>query len=161
MSYQEKRTIANIIAGVLVLAAYCIYVFGKYQSGVVDGGDLKFFAGAMLLYIGIGIVATIIIQIVFHIVLAISVAIKEKCDESAIEKSMESVEDEMDKLIGLKSKSIGFIIFGIGFVAALVSLVLDFPPAVMLNIIFLSCSLGSLGEGFLSLHYYKKGIKNG
>ena len=33
MSYQEKKTITSIVTGVLVLAAYCIYAFGKYQAG--------------------------------------------------------------------------------------------------------------------------------
>ena len=33
MSYQEKRTITNMITMALVLGAYCIYAFGKYQAG--------------------------------------------------------------------------------------------------------------------------------
>jgi len=161
MSYQEKKTITTITSGALVLAAYCIYAISKFQSGLIGPGDMKFWAVAMLIFIGIGIVVTIVIQIVFHILMAISIAIKEKIrDGKEIDKTFEAtvVEDEMDKLIELKSLRIGFAFFGVGFVAALISLVLNAPPAVMLNIIFLSCSLGSLSEGFLSLYYYRKGI---
>jgi hypothetical protein len=168
MSYQEKRTITSIITGALVLGAYCIYAFGKVQSGVVTTDDLKFWASTMLFFIGIGIVSIIIIQIVFHILLSISVAVKEQIrnghvDDKEIEKTIgvEMVEDEMDKLIELKSMRVGFTFAGIGFVAALVSLVLSYSPVVMLNIMFISFSAGSMFEGFAQLYYYRKGIHHG
>lgn len=167
MSCQEKRTIVSIISGVLVLAAYCIYAFSRFNSGAVAPGDLKSWAGTMLVFIGIGVVASIIIQIVFHILLSISIAVQkkirdEKMDDKEIEKSIHSemVEDEMDKLIELKSNRIGFFFAGAGFVAALVFLVLGFSPVVMLNILFITFSVGSLLEGFLQLYYYRKGIQH-
>jgi hypothetical protein len=168
MSYQEKRTITSIVTGALVLGAYCIYAFGKVQSGAVIQGDLKFWASTMLFFIGIGIVAGIVIQIVFHILLSISIAVKEQIrnghvDDKEIEKTIgaDMVEDEMDKLIELKSNRIGFIFAGIGFVAALVSQVFNYSPVVMLNIMFISFSAGSMFEGFAQLYYYRKGIRHG
>lgn len=168
MSYQEKKTIVSILTGALLLVAYCIYAFGRYNSGAVVPGDLKYWAGLMLIFIGIGIVAAIIIQIVFHILLSISIAVKKKIqdetfDDKEIEKSIHSemVEDEMDRLIDLKSTQIGFILAGIGFVTALVSLVLNYSPVVMLNILFISFSAGSVLEGFAQLYFYRKGIQHG
>jgi hypothetical protein len=70
------------------------------------------------------------------------------------------VEDEMDKLIELKSNRVGFFMAGIGFVAALVALVLNYSPVVMLNILFIAFSIGSLAEGFTQLFYYRRGISN-
>jgi uncharacterized membrane protein len=157
MSYQEKKTIASIISGMLVLAAYCIYVFGINQTIT----DLKQSAATILIFIGIGIVATIIIQIIFHMVYAASLAIKKgKCDDEEIDSEMKAcmVEDEMVKLIELKSSKVGYVIAGIGFVAGLISLVLGVAPVVMLNIFFLSSCGGSLIEGFSGLHYYRKGV---
>lgn len=162
MSYQQKRTVTSMVAGALVLAAYCLYAFGRYRAGTAGAGDLRFWAGSMLLFIGIGIAATIVIQIVFHILMAISIAVKERSrDEKEINRRIEAavVEDEMDKLIGLKSSRAGFIVAGVGFVGALVSLVLGYPPAVMIHILFLSFSLGSLGEGFVSLYLYRNGVR--
>lgn len=168
MSYQEKKTIVSVCTGLLLLAAYGIYALGKIQSAAVAADDLKFWAATILLFIGIGIVASIIIQIVFHILLSIAYAIKEKlrnseCDDKEIEKEIEQnmVEDEMDKLIGLKSMRIGFAVAGTGFVAALISVVLNYPPAVMLNIIFVSFSIGTVIEGITQLHFYRKGINHG
>jgi hypothetical protein len=162
MSYQEKRTLTSIVTGALVIAAYCIYAFGKIHPQAADLTNLKFWATTMLIFIGIGVVAAIVIQIIFHILLSISIAIKEGSDKE-IEKKVEAavVEDEMDKLIELKSMRLGFGICGAGFIAALISLVLGYPAAIMLNILFLSFSLGSLFEGVLSLHYYRTGVKNG
>ena len=122
----------------------------------------------MLIFIGIGVAASIVIQIIFHILLSISIAVKkelrgEKTDDKEIEKSIKSemVEDEMDKLIELKSNRVGFVLAGIGFVAALVSLVLNYSPAVMLNILYITFALGSLFEGFAQLYFYRRGVKNG
>jgi hypothetical protein len=168
MSYQEKRIITSIVTGALVLTAYCIYAFGRFNTGAIAPDNLKFWAVTILIFIGIGIVASIVIQIVFHILLSISIAVKkkiqnEKCEDKEIEKKIkaEMVEDEMDKLIELKSLRPPFLIAGIGFIAALVSLVLKYSPAVMLNILFISFSVGFLFEGFVQLYYYRRGLKNG
>jgi len=165
MSYQEKKTIVSIVSGALILAAYFFYTSSRYQSGAVAPGDWKFWASAMLIFIGIGIVVSIVIQIIFHILLSISIAVQKKIqdenvEDKAIDKSIkaEMVEDEMDKLIELKSLRVGLFLAGIGFVASLVSLVLGYSPAVMLNILFVSFSGGSLLEGFTQLYYYRRGL---
>jgi hypothetical protein len=161
MSYQEKRTIASIVVGALILVAYCAYALSVYKSDAA--GSVAFWAGAMLIFIGIGAAAVIVVQIIFHILLAASIAVKEKSNEQKLKNKIAAsfVEDEMDKLIELKASRLAFTIAGFGFVAGLVLLVLDFSPAVMLNILFLSCLIGSLFEGFLNLHYYRKGVRNG
>ncbi len=165
MSYKIKRVIIALITGAVLLIAYGIYAFGKVNSGAATLDDTKFWATTILQVIGIGIVAMIVIQIVFHILLSIGAAISEQiktgtCDDKKVEKSieMEMVEDEMDKLIELKATKIGYAIVGIGFVAALVSLVLEWPLAVMLNILFGSFVIGSIIEACVQIHYYRKGI---
>jgi hypothetical protein len=168
MSFQEKRTIVSLLTEAVILAAYCIYAFNQYASGAVTPDDLEFWAATMLIFIGIGIVAAIVIQIVFHILTSIFIAVREKVqdresNDADIDKAInaEMVEDEMDKLIELKSMRFGFVLCGIGFVAGLISLVLQFPPALMLNILFISFSIGALLEGAAQLFYYRRGIRNG
>lgn len=168
MSYQEKRTIVSIITGIIILAAYCTHTYEKVQSGAIAADDMKFWAGAMLVFIGIGIVAAIVIQIVFHIMLSIAIAVQEKvrngqCAEKEIEKTIaaEMVEDEMDKLIELKSMRVGFIVAGVGFIAALAAVVMNYSAVIMMNILFISFSAGSLLEGFVRLYFYRRGIRNG
>lgn len=168
MSYQEKRTIVSTITGALILAAYCIYAFGNYSTAAAGPDELRTWAITILAFIGIGILASIIIQIIFHILLSISIAVQHKIEDSQfddkqIEKSInaEMVEDEMGKLIELKSMRVGFFFAGTGFVAALLALVFRLSPVIMLNIIFISFTLGSLIEGLTQLYYFRRGIANG
>lgn len=168
MSYQEKKTIVALLTGIFVLAGYCIYTFNMVRSGMAAADDARFWATAILIFIGIGVAASIVIQIVFHILLSVALAVKKqvqsgKCDDKEIEKTLEleMVEDEMDKLIGLKAMRISFAIAGTGFIIALISLVLNYSPAVMLNIIFLAFSIGSMIEGVTQLYFYRRGVRNG
>lgn len=161
MSYQEKRTLATISSGAILLAAYCLYSFNPANTPA----DLKGWATTMLVFIGIGIAFTIIIQIVFHILLSISIAIREKmqnmqADDKDIEKNIavEMVEDERDKLIDLKSNKVGFAFAGFGFIIALLALRFNYSPVVMLNIMFITFSFGSICEGFAQLYFYRKGV---
>ncbi len=163
MSYQEKKTIVSVVTGILLLAAYCIYAYVMAGMGAADG--IKTWATTMLIFVGIGIVASIVIQIVFLILLSVSIAIRKKIrDGEVVDKEVEisiqreMVEDEMDKLIGLKSMRVAFTISGIGLIAALVSLVLGFSAAVMINILFISFLLGAIIEGITQLYYYRKGV---
>jgi hypothetical protein len=165
MSYQEAKTGASIFSGALILAAYCIYAFNPARLAAIPPGDLKPWASTMLIFIGIGIVVTIVIQIVFHILFSIALAVvakiqNQEADDKEIGRTIdrEMVEDERDRQIELKSMRIGFIIAGVGFVSALFSLVFNYPPAVMLNIMYLSFFAGSLLEGVGQIYYYRKGI---
>lgn len=164
MSYQSKKTITSMVTGAGLLAAYCMYAFGKYGFGRTGGGDIQFWARTMLIFIGIGIGVQIVLQIIFHIILSIGIAVKEGgADEKAINRKIEAtiIEDEMDKLIELKSLRFGFIFAGVGFVGALVTMALGYSMVIALNVMYLSFMAGSLLEGFASLYFYGKGVSNG
>jgi hypothetical protein len=163
MYYQQKRTIVSLAEGILLLAAYCIYVLGKVNAGAAAPDDLQFFAVTMLWFIGIGIVAGIVIQIVFHILLSVSVAVREReRDEKTIEAMIgaEMVEDERDKMIDLKSMRITFAVTMAGFIAGLVLLALNGSAVMMLNILFGCIWLGPIAESVAKLIYYRVGMKN-
>jgi len=164
MSYQEKRNITNITAMALVLASYCVYAFSRYTTQ----NSLREWAVTMLVFMGIGIIVMVVVQVLFHIFFAVGIAVREAVNdenvkESKIEESMEleMVEDERDRLIGLKSMRAGFITSGLGVIGALISLVLNFTPTVMLNILYISFFIGSIAEGIVNLVYYRQGITHG
>lgn len=165
MSYPEKKTLVSIGTGLAILAAYGLYAFGRVQSGMVAADDLRFWATTILIFVGVGVLAAIVIQIIFHILLSVSVAVKEQikhktCDDKAVEKTieLEMVQDERDKLIELKAMRVGFVVAGIGFLAAMGSLVFNYSPAVMVNILFVSFSVGSMAEGVAQMFYYRHGV---
>ena len=169
MSYQEKRTITSILTGAAILTAYCLYAFNPQRLSAVAPDNLKYWAVTMLIFIGIGVGASIVIQILFHILMSISIAIREKMHneqiddkqfEVTIEKTIgsEMIEDEMHKMIELKSMRVGFFLAGVGFIASLFSLVFNSTAVVMLNILFISFNVASLIEGMVQIYYYRKGI---
>ena len=161
MSFNSKKTIAGIGTGALMVIAYIIYALGKHAP---TSEDLKSWAISMLLFIGIGVVAGVVIQILFHILFAVGVAVKERDkDDKAIERiiSLEVAEDERDKLVGLKSSRICVVIVGVGFIAALVGLVFGISSVFALHILLGSFSLGSIADGFVSVYFYEKGVHNG
>jgi hypothetical protein len=167
MSYPQTRTIVNLLSGASITAAYCIHAFGRYRSGALALDNLAAWAITMLSFIGIAVVAIIVIQIVFHILMSIGIAVGKKiqdvqADDKAIEKQInaEFVEDEMDKLIALKAQRFNAGVIGAGFVAGLITLALGRPAALMLNIVFLAFLGGSLVESLVQLYYYRRGIAN-
>lgn len=159
----EKRNVTALVGGALIIAAYCIYAFTGNGPGAAGVSDLKTWAGAMLVFIGIGIGLAIVLQILFHIVLSVSVAVREQSTEKEIGRKIEAemVEDEMDKLIELKSSRVGWAVASAGFIAALFSLVFGGSAALMINMMFLSAAAGSMVGGFISIFYYRKGVRNG
>ena len=172
MYYQEKKTVVTILSGMLVLATYSIYGLMKYQAvGAQLLQDTKFWATAMLIWIGAGILLVVLTQIIFHILLAVSQEVKKEIAKASADNActkeigdgyqgleIAEVEDEMDKQIALRSLRNSYVLVGVGFVLALVSLVMEMPPAIMLNVVFLSFQIGSLVDGFSQLYYYKRGI---
>ena len=162
MFYQQKKIITTIISGLLVLSLYCIYAIRKYielGDGVLD--DLVFWSEKMLIFIGINIIASIVILILFHILLSISIEVKKEMNKDIIDTEMDETEDEMDKLISLKASRNSYVIVGIGFVLALLSSYLGMPVAIVLNIIFISFMISSIFGDFSQLYYYKKGVYHG
>lgn len=182
MSYQEKKAIATMSSAVILLISYLVYIVGKYNDlGRELLSDLSFWASTMLTFVIVGIVITIIIQIVFHVFLAISIAVrkevrnelkevKENEDkeitefkrkkeiEEEIKSEITDVDDEMDKLISLKSMRNAYMFVGVGFVLSLISVILKFQTGIMINILFLSFMTGSIIEGISKIYFYRRGV---
>ena len=161
MSYQVKRTITSLFAGLLFLAAYCLFAIQKALSGTVNPGDLKFWASAMLVFIAVGIVAQIVVQILFHLIFSIGIAIeRQESDKKAIDRSIKAsmVEDEMDQAISLKSARIGYYIAGAGFIAALVTLVAGLPAEAALHVMFIGFFGAATASNLSQLIMYRRSL---
>jgi Na+-transporting methylmalonyl-CoA/oxaloacetate decarboxylase gamma subunit len=163
MSYQEKRTLLSIIISVLMLVSYSFYAFGK--AGMEHMNDLQFWARTILIFIGIGIVAIIILQIVFHILMAIGKAIRQKLKDNEVNEEeigrtmrVETAEDEMDKMIEMKSNRFGYTIMGLGFMAGLIAIAFSASAVAMLNILFFATWAGNFVEALMQIRYYRKGV---
>ena len=159
MTFKSKRVIASMVAGAAQAVAYIVYMLSTHAPAPED---VRAWALTMLVFIGIAIVANIIIQILFHIAYSVGVAVKERAqDDKKVERiiAAETDEDEMDKLVSLKSSRIGYVCIGIGFIAALVGLAfLGASAVVALHILLGAFFAGSFIEGGLSVYFYERGV---
>jgi len=173
MTYQIARKITRMLSGTVLFIVYLVQVNNRYQSGVLALEELQSLAQLMLVFIGISIGMTIAVEIIFHVLYSIGIAVKESvkvgsCNdedrerniEENIEKNIkqEMVEDEMAKLIDLKSLRVGYVTTGIGFFASLIILVLGYPVFLMVNILFGSFFLAGIMEEFAKIIYYLRGV---
>ena len=159
MTFKSKRTLVSMAAGTALTAAYVIYALGGRAPAPED---LRAWALTMLVFIGIAVAASVVIQILFHIAYSVGVAVRDRAlSDKEVERIVEAetAEDEMDALVGLKSSRIGYACSGIGFAAALVWLAFFGASAVTaLHIMLGAVCAGSFAEGVISIKLYERGV---
>ena len=158
MSPKSKSIITNTVAGFVFLAAYAIYVTRPENTPET----LQAWAVSMLVFLGIAIVALIIIQIVFHMVLAAGIAVGEgEQDSKRIQRILDSTmaEDEMDRMINLRAARVGYVFAGVGFVGVLLTLAVGLSAVAGLHVLFWSIALGSFVSGGVSVYGYERGVR--
>jgi len=148
MSYQERRSLVNLISSVLITVLYAAVMLQRFPDADPYAPEIFHYWGSFfLLLIPVNIVARIIIFIVFYIVNTIATREEEP-----------SLEDERDKLIDLRGTRNGLYTFMLGFILAMASLVLDVPPSGMF-IILIGAGVASEVVGDLSQFiYYRRGF---
>lgn len=163
MTYKSQQTLTTMATSIALAAGYAAFVLQTSRPEQDALSQLKMRAGHLLLFIGIGIAAMIVIQILFHIAYSAGVALKERhADGQQVERLVHSamVEDEMHRLIGLKAARVEYLVAGISFLAALAALYLGAAPVLALHIAAAGFLLGSLAGGGFSIYSYEKGIHN-
>ncbi|WEK54445.1 MAG: hypothetical protein P0Y55_18225 [Candidatus Cohnella colombiensis] len=148
MSFQEKRNIVSLISTLLIFGSYCLYNLQKFPNGNTSLEDtISFWGSFILILLPVTIVAKIIISIAFSIIHKIATNEKEP-----------SFSDELDKLIELKSHRNSYFMFGLGFVLAMGSLVIDKPINVMFLILLISGFTAEVTGYISQLMYYRRGV---
>lgn len=91
MSYEEKENIVNIISTLLITTIYSWIIYQKHMAGQFDlTSDYSKWGIIFLIFIGVSIVARILIYIIFYAINTIATREEEK-----------EVADERIKLIRL------------------------------------------------------------
>ncbi len=147
MSFREKENIINMASGLLITSIFAFIVYQRHNSGQFDlTTDFQTWGKIFLVFMGVSIVARILIYIIFYIINHI--ATREK----------EPVSDEMDKLIKLKSTRNAYVSFSLGIVPAFVLLALGHPVYFIFIAFPVSGLLAEIVENMSQLYYYRKGI---
>ena len=148
MSYQERQNIVNIISGLLITAIYAWIVYQRQLEGSIDlTVDYKAWGIVFLIFIGVSIVARIIILIIFHIINAI-----------ATRNETIPSEDERDKLIKLKATRNSYYVFTIGFTMSIIALAVGMPVYMLFIVFVITGLISEIIDYASQIYYYRKGI---
>jgi hypothetical protein len=155
MSYQEKKSLTNIISSILITTIYAVIVYQRYLNGTMDDSNIfKFWAIIILVFIPISIVARIIIMIVFHIVESVIQAAQGNEVEEVIDEAI----DERDKLIQMKSSQVAMYIFYLGFIIALIVQLFDVSNHSFFIIMLVAGVITDVVSESLMMRYYRRGV---
>ena len=161
MTYNSKKNIIGMAAGIATIAAYIAYVC---MGNLPAPEDIKAWARLMLAFIGIGVAAQIVIQIIFHVAFAVGIAVKEHDKDGEKTKKIVNasmIEDERDKLINLKTLRIGYTCAGAGLIIALFTLAGGASFVTALHIVVGAGAVASLVEGCAGIFFHERGVRNG
>jgi hypothetical protein len=153
MTYRETSISVSLTSSLLVMIYYLVNWTQMYQEeGLNSAVIFRLWA--------IVIVATIVLNILgnilTNIVLSIIHAIKTQSN-----KEPRFVEDERDKLIGLKGTRAAYIAFSIGVLLAMLTFVFGQPPLVMFSLIIFFSILAEIVSDILQLVFYHRGVQYG
>lgn len=148
MSFQEKRNLVSLLSNLLISIIYFVYVIQNYVSGsLTDITDFRFLGAVILILIPVQIVGKIILHIFFTII-----------NKIITNEDEPSFSDELDNLIELKAARNSLILFMIGFVISMASLVIGMPIAIMFIILILSLISSEVIWDVSHLYLYRKGF---
>lgn len=148
MSYQEKRSIANVMSSLLVVTIYGFFVFRRLQDGgMAQLNDFAFWGRVFLLLVPLTIATHIVVMILFTIFYQVTT-----------NEEGPSFSDERDKLIELKSLKNSHWVFALAFFLAMASQAVGMPPFVMFLMFILGGTVSEVVEGVSQLVLYRKGV---
>ncbi len=149
MSNRKNEISVSLVSTLLILGYYLFNLIPMFQQEDLSSDEVFRLAGIVIAAtIVLNILGNIITNIVIHIVHAI---------QTQSDQEVRMIEDERDKLIGLKGTRVTYISFSIGVLIAMLSFVFGQPALVMFSLIIffslLSEIIGDLGQ----FYYYGRG----
>lgn len=145
MSNRKVSISVSLVSTLLILGYYLVNLVPMLQQGDLNSEEVFRLAGIVIIAsIALNIVGNILTMIVINIIHAI---------QTQSEKEVRMIEDERDKLIGLKGTQVSYAAFSVGVLIAMLTFVFGQPPLVMFSlIIFFSLLAEIIGD--LSQFYF-------
>lgn len=151
MSYQQKNITVSLVSTILIFVFFLIRLLQISQDGNIIPEDIYRLWGIVIV---LSIIVTIFGTILTHIVSAIIEAIKTGTDDPQIE----DIEDERDKLVDLRGTKVTYIVFSIGVLIAMLTMVFGQPPLVMFTLLIFSGSVAQIIGDIARLYLYRRGF---
>jgi hypothetical protein len=150
MSNRRNEITVSLVSTLAVLAYYLVNIFQMLQSGGLNSAEVfRLWAVVIIATIILNIAGNIITNIVINIVHAI---------KTQKEEEVRLIEDERDKLIGLKGDRVSYIVFSIGVFLSMLTFALGQPPLVMFSLIILSSLMAEILGDTSQFYFYRRGV---
>jgi hypothetical protein len=149
MSNRKNEITVSLVSTLAVLAYYLVNIFQMIQRGGLTSAEVfRLWAVVIIATIILNIAGNIITNIVINITHAI---------RTQKEEEVRLIEDERDKLIGLKGDRVSYIAFSIGVFLSMLTFALGQPPLVMFSLIVLSSLMAEILGDVSQFFFYRRG----
>ena len=149
MSTKKNEITVTLVCSLFILAYYLVNIFQMLQGGGLNAEEVF---RLWVVVIIANIVLTIAGFIISYIVINIVHAIKTQKEEE-----VRMLEDERDRLIGLKGDRVSYIAFSIGVFLSMLTFALGQPPLVMFSLIVFFSLLAEILGNISQLVFYHRG----
>jgi hypothetical protein len=149
MSTKKNEITVTLVCSLFILAYYLVNIFQMLQGGGLNSEEVF---RLWIVVIIANIVLTIAGFIISYIVINIVHAIKTQKEEE-----VRMLEDERDRLIGLKGDRVSYIAFSIGVFLSMLTFALGQPPLVMFSLIIFFSLLAEILGNISQLVFYHRG----
>jgi hypothetical protein len=150
MSNRRIETSVSLVSTLVILAYYLVNIYQMVQGGGLNSAEVfRLWAVVIIASIVLNIAGIIITIIVAQIIHAIKT---QKEDEIHL------IEDERDKLIGLKGTRVSYIAFSIGVFLSMLAFALGQPALVMFSLIVFFSLLAEILGDVSQFFYYSRGV---
>jgi hypothetical protein len=149
MSNKQNEISVSLVSTLVILAYYLVNIFQMIQGGGLNSAEVfRLWAVVIIATIILNIAGNIITNIVINIVHAI---------KTQKEEEVRLIEDERDKLIGLKGDRVSYLAFSIGVFLSMLTFALGQPPLVMFSLIVFSSLMAEIFGDLSQFYFYRRG----
>jgi len=149
MSNKQNAITVSLVSTLVVLVYYLVNIFQMIQGGGLNSAEVfRLWAVVIIATIILNIAGNIITNIVINIVHAI---------KTQKEEEVRLIEDERDKLIGLKGDRVSYIAFSIGVFLSMLTFALGQPPLVMFSLIIFFTMMAEILGDISQFQFYRRG----
>jgi hypothetical protein len=149
MSIRKTSITVSLVSTLLILGYYLLNLIPMFQQGDLNSEEVFRVAGIV-------IIASIVLNIAGNILTNIVINIFHAIQTQSA-KEVRMIEDERDKLIGLKGAQVSYVAFSLGVLIAMLTFVFGQPPLMMFSLIIFFSLLAEIFGDLAQLNFYSKG----
>ena len=149
MSTRRISIYVSLVSTLLILGYYLLNLIPMIRQGDLDSEAVFRLAALVIIAtIVLNIAGNILTMIVIHIIHAI---------QTQSDKELRLIQDERDKLIGLKGTQVSYVAFSLGVLIALLTFVFGQPALLMFSLIVFFSLLAEICGDLAQLYFYSRG----